>query len=191
MRRLVLFCAVTLASVLAAGCSAFQVGQMTFGKRAAISFQNRLTMLPTAPDNRLDPTTANGVDYHHIRVLDANGKQVVLSVSQGPILFAAYWCPHCQRTLVLFSKKSQELQAKPVVVCVGYPAGTTLKQAVHVETEEVSELHLATFTTYYDLSPQAGDIYAPKGYPTLAYQALGQTKLLFGEHTWSIWKQVL
>ncbi|WP_067616861.1 TlpA family protein disulfide reductase [Alicyclobacillus acidiphilus] len=188
---------VWLAGLLAAGCltgcsiawndSHAKVQATT----QQISFQNRTDELVGPVDTKLDPTPVKQVDYTKIPVVDGEGRHVSLDARKQPVLFVAYWCPHCQRTLKLLSQEFHSLKQKPILVCVGYSQGTTLRQAVAVQHQEQTALHLAAFQVYYDLNPKAGDVYAPAGYPTLVYQANDQLLSLYGEHTAAIWRQVL
>ncbi|MFD1674553.1 TlpA family protein disulfide reductase [Alicyclobacillus fodiniaquatilis] len=155
------------------------------------TFQNLISDDVIKPDTKLDPHKPFGVDYTHVEVVDAKGHHVTLNASKTPILFTAYWCPHCQRTLRLLSSQQNTLQRMPVVVSFGFAKNTTLKTAVGIQHAEISQLKLHGFKVYYDLSPSAGDEYAPLGYPTLAYDSGGSIVTLYGEHTLDIWKQVL
>ncbi|WP_040290153.1 TlpA family protein disulfide reductase [Alicyclobacillus hesperidum] len=154
-------------------------------------FQNRTSDNIIAPDTKLDSQPVRGSLYKDVLVLQANGKSAHLDVTHGPLLFVAYWCPHCQRTLQLLTKLQSQLKQIPTLVDVGYPSGATLADAVRIDRAERAQLHLANFPTYFILAPNAGDQYAPLGYPTLVYRQGGQTLSLFGEHTSAIWKQIL
>ncbi|WAH35299.1 TlpA family protein disulfide reductase [Alicyclobacillus dauci] len=185
-----------LSLLLASGCATVTNGTdtTTNGTSAAkpkLAFQNRTRELVVTPDTKVDPSPATDVDYTHVSVLTAAGKRVVLDARQTPILFVAYWCPHCQRTLELLSSHKSELSRLPVIVNVGFPKNTELQEAVQVEAEETKQLNLHGFQMYYALDPAAGDKYAPQGYPTLAYENVRGIQTLFGEHTLSVWTSVL
>jgi hypothetical protein len=156
-----------------------------------ISFQNETKEMLVTPDQTLDPSIPRGVDYTRIQAVNGDGQTVTLDAERTSILVVAYWCPHCQRTLKLLSQYRPSLDTVPVLLNVGYPSGTTLSEAVHVEQEEERALGLHGMTSFYDLDPSAGDKYAPKGYPTLVYKSSRGLNTLFGEHTLAVWKQVL
>lgn len=171
---------------LVSGC-----GQSVTAAAGPIVFVNRTSQMRVQPDASLDPTRAVGIDERQIPVLNDRGTRVYLDAFRGPILFVAYWCPHCQRTLLLLTNHRRNLRQIPTLVFVGYPPQTTFAEARQVVREEHRALHLANFPTFYALSQTAGDTYAPKGYPTLAYPTETGVDLLFGEHTLSIWQKVL
>lgn len=158
-----------------------------------IAFANVTKEQVIRPDAKVDPSVVKGTDYTHVKVINSAGKTVTLDARQHPILFVAYWCPHCQRTLINLSKNRSKFAQLPILVSLGFPSNVSLATAVKVEHSEEQQLHLASFQVYYALSPSAGNTYAPKGYPTLAYFNSSKRHLmtLFGEHTLSVWEQVL
>lgn len=173
------------------GCTRVVEATHSTNVATSISFQNRTKEMVGPVDTKLDPHSVAGVNYTSIPVVNANGDHLTLDASQRPVLFVAYWCPHCQRTLQLFTKNMASLGQKPILVFVGYNKGTSLGQAVQVEHEEVRQLHLADFEVYYNLSSSASDTYAPLGYPTLVYRSGFGLLSLYGEHTLAIWEKVL
>ncbi|GMA59178.1 hypothetical protein GCM10025858_36810 [Alicyclobacillus sacchari] len=118
-------------------------------------FQNRTQEYVTSPDARFDPQTVGSSLYENVPVLQADGKPAHLDVARGPILFVAYWCPHCQRTLQLFTKLISQFKQTPTLVAVGYPKGATLADAVRINHTERQQLRLANFPTYYMLASDA------------------------------------
>ncbi|MCY0896276.1 MAG: hypothetical protein OWS03_08325 [Alicyclobacillaceae bacterium] len=125
----------------------------------------------------------------HIRVETAAGTWVTLNAKNHPVLFAAYWCPHCQRTLVLLQKHIADTPGWPTVVYVGYPDGFPLKTAVRIEHEEKKAFHL-TYTHVYYLIGSADQTYI-HGFPYLVFNRRGTLLSLFGEHTFPVWKKAL
>ncbi|MBX6351944.1 MAG: hypothetical protein IRZ10_01315 [Thermoflavifilum sp.] len=142
------------------------------------------------PDNTVDPIPAATNIYGALHVLDASGHKVELDARRTPILFVAYWCPHCQRTLQLLVQNRDRLARLPVVVSMGFVPGTSVEQAVSLTRQEEQALHLAGLTIYYAVDPSSR-AWVPNGYPTLVYAADGQLRMLYGEHTLSVWQQVL
>ncbi|SIS97763.1 TlpA family protein disulfide reductase [Alicyclobacillus vulcanalis] len=184
-------------SWLAVGCGtpANSLSQATAasGRHAPhpLVFQNLTGAMNEGQDPRWDPKAAPTGVYDDVTVVTASGRQEVLSVRDAPLLFAAYWCPHCQRTLQLLTSIESRLKQKPILVNVGYPPGTTLQTAARIAREESQVLHLAPFQEVFILNPDAGDRYAPLGYPTLAFYRAGRDWTLYGEHRASIWEKAL
>lgn len=73
-------------------------------------------------------TIAGGPVPTVIAATDAQGRQVQLDLRDGPVLVAAWWCPHCARLLA-----RQDLPGLPRVVTVWPQAGQTLKQILQAE----------------------------------------------------------
>lgn len=140
------------------------------------------------PDGKFDPkqlANASAV-LSNLTVVDAQGHSFKLSNTNRPILFEAYWCPHCQRTLVLFNKNSTIMNSKPIIVSTGFPAKTTLKEAVKASEKEFSLLGVSGFTVYYALPA----VQVPS-YPTLLFHQGQSTDVLLGEHTATVWEQAV
>ena len=129
--------------------------------------------------------------YNKVAAVTAEGKKVTLNVDKQPLFFEAYWCPHCQRTLVALNKNKGQLKQLPVIVSEGFLTGTTLAEAVQITHQEFAALHLSGFQVDYILNPNAGVENAKHGYPTLAFLKRRKTFTLSGEHTVSVWKLAL
>jgi thiol-disulfide isomerase/thioredoxin len=142
------------------------------------------------PDSALDAVPADAARYRSITVFDANGRRVTLDAANAPVLFVAYWCPHCQRTLQLLSQNRSELRRLPVMVSMGFVPGTPLSEAVRLTQQEETALHLSGFKTYYALDPSSRQ-WIPRGYPTLVFDRNGALQMLYGEHTLDVWQKVL
>ncbi|QQE78040.1 hypothetical protein [Alicyclobacillus sp. SO9] len=153
-------------------------------------FQNKLKMEIGRKINRYNPYSVNAGVFSNVKVETPQGKTVFLNANKQPILFTAYWCPHCQRTLVLLKKNLSQLPVRPIVVSMGFASGTTLAEAKKLETQEEKVLGLGTaFQIDYGLSLGKKDV--PKGFPTLVYSDGTQLRMLYGEHTLKIWKEAL
>lgn len=141
-----------------------------------------------APDPQFDPKElANASAYlASLTVVDENGNKLKLNHSTRPVLFEAYWCPHCQRTLVLFHKTAPIMKQAPLVISTGFPQGTTLPEAVTASKREFALLGLSGFTVYYAL----GNVQVPT-YPTLLFHQNQSVNLLLGEHTKDIWEEAI
>ncbi len=153
-------------------------------------FVNRLKDLPATPDPRFDPTSARASIYSDITVYAANGRKVVLDAKNTPILFVAYWCPHCQRTLVLLNKNRQSLSQFPTLVSMGFAPGTSLAEEVRITQEEMNYFHINHVKEYYYLGSNSQKL-TPQGYPTLVFPGKRGVLAMFGEHTLSAWQQAL
>lgn len=137
-----------------------------------------------------DPTTVQTSVYNDISVYTASGNQVTLDATKQPILITAYWCPHCQRTLVLLQSHQSKLKQLPVVIATGFAAGTTLKQAVKLEQQEERGLNLKSYQIYYDIDPSYASL-VPQGFPTFVFPSNGKVSTLVGEKALSVWQQAL
>lgn len=162
--------------------------------RAAASqnppFRNELKMDIIQPISKFDPVQANPVVYDQVIVYDAAGRKTTLDASKTPLLFEAYWCPHCQRTLVLLNHNWSKLSQKPLIVSMGFKPNTSLKEAVHLEQQELQTYHMKSFQIYYLLDPNQSK-YVPYTYPTLVFNRNGSLDMLHGEHTLSAWMKAL
>lgn len=153
-------------------------------------FVNRLKDLPATPDPRFDPISAHASIYSDVTVYNANGRKVVLDATNTPILFVAYWCPHCQRTLVLLNKNRQSLSRFPTLVSMGFAPGTSLAEEVRLTHEEMDYFHIYNVKEYYYLGSNSQQL-TPQGYPTLVFPGKGGVLAMFGEHTLRVWQQAL
>lgn len=140
------------------------------------------------PDPQFDPKElANASAYlASLTVVDEHGHKVKLNHTARPILFEAYWCPHCQRTLLLFHKTESIMKQAPIVISTGFPQGTILPEAVAASNKEFGLLGLSGFTVYYAL----GNVQVPT-YPTLLFHQNQSVNLLIGEHSRHIWEQAI
>ncbi|WP_206830497.1 TlpA family protein disulfide reductase [Alicyclobacillus fructus] len=199
MRRVLALILAGFVSVVAAGCGTPAAGD-THGQAAKVAgrdrvhplvFQNLTGAMNEGQDPRWDARPASSNLYGKVVVWTASGQKEVLEADRQPLLFAAYWCPHCQRTLQLLTSIRRQLKRAPVIVNVGYPAGTSLQTAVRIAREENAALHLAPFQEVFILTPTAGDRYAPLGYPTLVFRQGNSLWSLYGEHKPEIWEKAL
>ncbi|MBE3590680.1 MAG: hypothetical protein IMW98_07650 [Firmicutes bacterium] len=73
-------------------------------------------------------TLASGSVPTVITATDAEGRRVTLDLRDGPVLVAAWWCPHCAALLA-----RNDLPGLPRVVTVWPQPGQSLEQALKVE----------------------------------------------------------
>ncbi len=153
-------------------------------------FTNRLTSEETTPITIYQPQqVSNATAYTQLTVYTATGKKVVLNAATTPLLFEAYWCPHCQRTLVLLNKKRAQLRHFPTLISTGFVPGTSLQSAVHLTDEEATAFGIHHVQTYYLLADWHSLV--PE-FPMLIFRpAHGQVEKLVGEHTFSVWQQAI
>ncbi|MCL6625597.1 TlpA family protein disulfide reductase [Alicyclobacillus shizuokensis] len=151
------------------------------------TFTNRLADEKTTPIAKFDATTKGASLYERVTVYDASGRKVTLDAHKQPLLFEAYWCPHCQRTIVLLHQHASQLRRFPVFVSVGFAKGTTLAQAKRINGQEMRAFGIRHAKVYYLLEGDHGQY----SFPTLAFARDGQVELLKGEHTLPVWKQAL
>lgn len=139
------------------------------------------------PDNQFDFKSVSSSEVGGVKIVTATGKPV----NPGSIrsaLFEAYWCPHCQRTLVLLNAGKNKLKNIPVIVSTGFPKGTSLKQAVATSDKELKMLGIHGFKVYYALGENKQLV---TGFPTLLFTHSGQRVRLVGEHTFDVWRKAL
>lgn len=176
------------ATLLAAGCgTSNSSGGGNTNAPNNPPFGIKTSLDQVTPNPAFDPKSASTAKYSKVEVLDAQGHHVTLDAHKQPILFEAYWCPHCQRTLKLFEKQLGTLPVQPVVVSMGFDKGTTLQDAVKLGKAESSALGLSGLTVYYSLDPNISD-YVPVGFPTMVFNDHGTLKALYGEHTLQAWE---
>jgi thiol-disulfide isomerase/thioredoxin len=154
-------------------------------------FENRLNALPTTPANVLNAKPADPAVYASIPALTPEGASLTLTPSERPVVFVAYWCPHCQRTLVLWDQHWSELSVKPVIVATGFEPGTPLAQAKQIDADEIRGLNLKhiQFDAYL-LDTNIGKKVI-QAYPEVVFQQGDQLLTVTGERTLAVWKQVL
>ncbi|MCL6516534.1 hypothetical protein [Alicyclobacillus sp.] len=153
-------------------------------------FQNRLDALPTTPANVPNAKPADPVLYGALPVVTPDGRQETLHPADRPVVFLAYWCPHCQRTLVLWDQHWSELPVKPVIVATGFQSGTPLADARRIEEDEIRGLHLQhiQFDAYLLDADEGKRVI--QAYPQAVYELDDQLLTLTGERTLDVWKQV-
>ncbi|MCL6600306.1 MAG: thioredoxin [Alicyclobacillus macrosporangiidus] len=154
-------------------------------------FENRLNALPTTPANVLNAKPADPAVFSSIPALTPDGAPLTLNPSDRPVVFLAYWCPHCQRTLVLWDQHWSELPVKPVIVATGFEPGTPLDQAKQIEADEIRGLNLQhiRFDAYL-LDTDVGKKVI-QAYPQVVFQQGDRLLTFTGERTLAVWKQVL
>jgi thiol-disulfide isomerase/thioredoxin len=154
-----------------------------------ISFTNRLNDMLVKPNPKFDVRSTDTTVYEKVPVYSEDGQKVVLDASKEPLFFEAYWCPHCQRTLVLMNKNRDKLKQMPIIVSIGFPAGTMLKNAVRISHEEMNAFKIHDVKVYYFLTENSSQFVHT--YPTLVFSYQGKLGLLQGEHTLSAWQRAL
>lgn len=150
-------------------------------------FQVLLTDEQVAPQTNFHPTPAPAT-WSAVSVLTASGSSVRLTDSLLPALVVAYWCPHCQRTLVLFMRHHLSSAQKPTVISTGFAYGTTLLQARQITAQEERALGIKGLHIDYWLADWQAVV---KQFPTLLFRRDKQWQVLEGEHTWDAWRQAL
>lgn len=154
-------------------------------------YENLLNSDKLIPDANFDTKLASESVYSKVKVYTANGQAMTLDAISHPLLFTAYWCPHCQRTLEALQQNSHKLKELPYVVCMGFGPQATLQSAVKIEKQEIQDLGLKAMNFYYIVGdPEEAD-YIPNGYPTLIFSQGNKLLSLSGEHEFSIWQTAL
>jgi len=150
-------------------------------------FEVRLDQFVVTPDPQFDVTPTS---ISSMQVVSWNGTAQTLSVAKTPVLFVAYWCPHCQRTLTLLDKNWQTIQQKPAIVAAGYTPGTTLSQAKTLYQQEESALHLNfPSSEVYFLLSSTENKQLVHAYPELYFTQNQKTENLIGEHVLAVWQK--
>jgi thiol-disulfide isomerase/thioredoxin len=177
-KRGILLATCTLVIIVSiAGCG---TGEPQGGNNSSPSQPTDVKLDP--PDTKFDPVTKQVSYYSPIKVLDSNGNTVTLNANKSPIIFEAYWCPHCQRVLQELSHNRSQIQHVPTVVSMGFPQGTSLQQAVATTQDEFASLGITGFQVYYLLNPPRLNYV----FPTSVFSNSGQDELLVGEHSLSV-----
>lgn len=156
---------------------------------SGMQFVNKIGLDIGHVNPKFDAQVATLGLYSKVNVVTESGKKVTLDADKQPLLFEAYWCPHCQRTLVALNKNKDQLSKLPVLVSTGFAPGTTLEQATEITREEFTALGLKGFQVYYILDPFQSIKYV-KHYPKMAFFH-EKTLTLTGEHTFSVWQKAL
>ncbi len=154
-----------------------------------ITFTNLLNDMVIKPNPNFNAVSAKATEYNKIAVFTKNGQKILLNASQKPILFEAYWCPHCQRTLVLLNKNLKNKDQMPIIVSTGFPAGTTIAEANRVNQEEMSSLHIQGDEVYYLLDSDSDN--SVQHIPMLVFPYHNKLDILYGEHTVNVWRHAL
>jgi thiol-disulfide isomerase/thioredoxin len=168
--------------VLLAGCA-------SGGQGPTVQVANETGVEVTRPNPNYNPAPLQSADeVKQLQLYDADGK--IVHPSPGtPLLIVAYWCPHCQRTLVLLNANKDKLKRLPVVISAGFQPNTTLQQAKDITREEFRLLGISDFQVYYCLSQFSRDLLPM--YPTFVFSSDQGLVRLSGEHTLDVWKKAL
>ncbi len=150
---------------------------------------NKLKVDILTPDAKFDASPV-GSAYNQIAVTSANGKTVTLDAANTPVLFEAYWCPHCQRTLVMLNKNRSKLQRMPILVSTGFAPGTSLSQAKALSDAEMKDLHIQNVQVYYLLNTQEFQKFVAT-FPTFVFDYHHNVEMLTGEHTVPMWEKAI
>jgi thiol-disulfide isomerase/thioredoxin len=185
LRRIATALAALAIPAVVAGCQPFGGDQSTPAHPS--SFTNRLNESKVKPIATFDATTQDVSLYRRVTVYDASGRKLTLDASKRPLFFEAYWCPHCQRTLVLLNRHRDQLKQMPVIVSLGYAKGTNLATAKRISDEEMRAFHIQGVDVYYLLDGDHGQY----SFPTLAFPYHGRVELLRGEHIFPVWQRAL
>lgn len=152
-------------------------------------FQNELKDEVVPLDTKFDPVRVSKTLFDHIDVVNAEGKKVVLNASQTPVLFEAYWCPHCQRTIKMLAEHWSSLKNKPIFISTGFPNGTPLSEAVMVSRDEMRFMKVPKPTVYYLIGSSAEKYISI--IPDLVFERDRQLWMLNREHIFPIWQKAL
>lgn len=185
--------ALAVLSSVTAGCGLASLGLQPQSQPKTWTnppFKDSRAVEQVTPDANFDPTTANANTYTQVKVLDKSGKQVTLNASEHPLLFEAYWCPHCQRTLVMLNENRAQLKQFPIIVSMGFAPGTPLSAAIKLSDQELQTFHIANAKVYYLLDATESKKVV-QSYPTMAFPYQSHLDKLVGEHTLQVWEQAL
>lgn len=149
-------------------------------------FENKLQQNVITPSPDFQPSPA---PVDRVTVLSADGKEMTLDLTKLPVLFQAYWCPHCQRTLVLLYQHRDTVR-QPIIVSTGFVPGTTLKEAVSLTEQEEAALGVHFPSIYYLLDNNVRSRVLHQ-YPTLYFPSGGKPQVITGERTLEIWQRAL
>ncbi|MCY0876809.1 MAG: hypothetical protein OWT28_11150 [Firmicutes bacterium] len=154
-------------------------------------FENLLLMDPTPLVSKMNTMPVISVTAdEHIHVQESSGRWTTLDAMTHPVLFVAYWCPHCQRTLVMLQKNASHMTQWPTIVFTGYPPGFPLKWAKAIEAQELRALHLHFIKDPLYLIGNA-DMKYITGFPYLMFKDNGKLTSLVGEHTFPVWQRAI
>lgn len=155
-------------------------------------FQNITAFEKVTPSSVWNPTKVSVSTYEHVLAINNNGKKSVLDAKKQPMLFLAYWCPHCERTIDMWTIHQKQIKSFPLLVFVGYPDGTSLAIAKQRAWAELHYFHVPVKENgVYFVIGSKQTKYVPNGFPALFFERGHYIESLLGEHTWSIWKKVI
>jgi thiol-disulfide isomerase/thioredoxin len=170
-------------------CLTLLTGCASGGQAPTVQVANETGVEVTRANPNYNPVPLQSADeVKQLQLYDANG-QVVHPNPGTPMLIVAYWCPHCQRTLVLLNANKNKLKQLPVVISAGFQPNTTLQQAKDITRQEFKLLGLSGFQVYYCLTDFSRDLLPM--YPTLVYSSDQKLVRLSGEHTLDVWSKAL
>lgn len=153
-------------------------------------FINKLKTDIVPQISTFNDVVVNSTQYNDVPVYTEGGKIVHLDARRQPILFEAYWCPHCQRTLVMLNKHRSQFGRFPILVSFGFQPNTSLHQAIKLTNAETKAFNIKNVKVYYILQYHIRN-YAPNGIPELVFFHNGKLESLSGEHTLQIWETAL
>lgn len=182
------FAALTLTVITVTGCGNLWERFGSANPNPNPPFQNRLIEMISPISSQFDAKGVASSPYAHLKVYDANGHAVILDARKTPVFFEAYWCPHCQRTLKLWSENRSGVTQLPVMVSLGFAKGSTLADAVSVSKTEMKTFGLEKAKVYYYLGAPSDLV---PGFPTLVFPHQGRLMMMQGEHTLPMWEQAL
>jgi thiol-disulfide isomerase/thioredoxin len=172
-----------------ATCLFLLAGCASGGQGPTAQVANETGVEVTRPNPNYNPAPLQSADeFKQLQLYDADGKVVHPGLDK-PLLIVAYWCPHCQRTLVLLNANKDKLKQLPVVISAGFQPNTTLQQAKDITKEEFRLLGISGFQVYYCFTQFSRDLLPM--YPTLVYSSDQGLVRLSGEHTLDVWKKAL
>lgn len=179
-----------LGSSLVTGCGSLMNRGQSSASGQIPSFKDSRSAELVTPIAKFNAIQADPNVYTQVKVFDQAGHQVVLNAKEQPLLFEAYWCPHCQRTLVSLNQHRSTLHAFPTLVSMGFVPGTTLNEAIALSDTELNTFHITNVKVYYLLDPTEAKQLI-HSYPTMVFPYHNQLNLLVGEHTYPVWQQAL
>jgi thiol-disulfide isomerase/thioredoxin len=183
MKKFLRFAVISTISILVSGCG--------LTSSSYPPFKVLLDVQKVTPSPSFDAQVVDAQLYSHVQVYTEDGKRVVLDAKQHPLLFVAYWCPHCQRTLVDLEKNQHQLKELPFVINMGFGPGASLAKAKLIEHQEMQALGLQSMKFYYVVNDPKEQRYIPNGFPTLVFSRGDQLLSLYGEHQFDVWQRAI
>lgn len=173
-------CLVVLSLFLINGCS---LSSATTELKSS-TFVNKLDQENHGLNPKDDAQLLNSHSLKNLPVVKSSGEKVDIDFSQQPVIFVAYWCPGCQRELVLLNNNKEKFNKLPIIICTGFnkiDKNTSLNDAVRIIDQGFNNLRIQGFTTYYSMTdPSNKDV--PE-YPCVIYPKDNNLFRLTGEHT--------